>query len=95
MIGNPTHTNEFPQKAVGKTWFYPKNDVDAKRATIQAAVANARQQQNLLKGEEAAMSMLEGLTNNARDPIIAMLPKVDTKPFRSSQEGRQRSRSHV
>ena len=64
---------------VGKTWFYPKNDVDAKRATIQAAVANARQQQNLLKGEEAAMSMLEGLTNNVRDPIIAMLSKVETQ----------------
>jgi hypothetical protein len=72
------HTDDWQsnpyQRISSKSWVG-----NAKRTTIQAAVANARQQQNLLKGEEAAMSILEGLNNNVRDPIVAMLSRVETQ----------------
>jgi hypothetical protein len=63
---------------VGKTWFYPKAEIDPKRTTVQAAVANAKNDRNeLLKGEAAAFSMLDGLPKNVKNPIVAMLSSVE------------------
>jgi len=63
---------------VGKTWTYPKNEIDPKRATVQPAAANAKHSRNnLLKGEEAAFSILDGLPKNVKDHVVGMLSSVE------------------
>jgi len=64
-----------------------------KRATVQAAVANAKNDRNeLLKGEEAAFSMLEGLPKNVKDPVVAMLSSVE--PQNHSDASRKAKTGH-
>jgi hypothetical protein len=64
-----------------------------KRATVQAAVANAKNDRNeLLKGEEAAFSMLEGLPKNVKDPVVAMLSSVE--PLNHSDASRKAKTGH-
>ena len=58
-------------------------------------VANAKQDcVTLLKGEEAAVSMLEGLNSNIKDPILAMLSSVEpqnhSEDRKRAGKGRQR-----
>ena len=62
---------------VGKTWFFPTEPIDAKRATIQAAVLNTKVNRGLLKGEAVVENLLEGLDGNSRKSIMAMISKVE------------------
>ena len=63
----------------GRTWFFPSNKLDERRATIQAAVANAKNNQRFLsRGVEAAELMMEGIPKDQKESLHAMLPQVDT-----------------
>ena len=62
----------------GRTWFYPVHDVDSKRATIQAAVANARREQSLLRGDEAAEHFIRECSPETKKSLHAMLSTIDT-----------------
>ena len=62
----------------GRTWFFPSNKLDERRATIQAAVANAKNQRFLSRGVEAAELMMEDIPKDQKESLHAMLPQVDT-----------------
>ena len=71
---------------VGKTWFFPIDPVDAKRAAVQAAVFNAKINRDLLKGDAAVECLLEGLDANSRKSIMAMISKVEPNSYSHARQ---------
>lgn len=51
--------------------------MDERRAVIQAADANAKHQNFLVRGAEAAELMMEGIPKDQKESLHAMLSQVD------------------
>ena len=97
MIGKLTHTKEFALDSkldwpyMVFSMFFPSNKLDERRATIQAAVANAKNQRFLSRGVEAAELMMEGISIDQKESLHAMLSQVETVDH---SQARKKAKNH-
>ena len=78
MIGKLTHTYQriCSRSWTGRTWLFPSNKLDERRATIQAAVAHAKSQRFLSRGVEAAELMMEESQSIKKSRYMQCYPRL-------------------